>query len=262
MCDDGSDPSAISLEPGETVTCTYTFVKRGHVLVDVTTNPAGDAQVFDFSLSGGPADASLDQAFGLADATAPHDSGPAKAGTYAVSALYAEADWDLVGAACSDGSIPSAVAVEPGETVTCTFDYVKRGHILVDVVTDPAGDPQLFDFGLGGGPADAPIDQAFSLADTHDAPRQRRHQARDLPAASSAPPDAEWDLAGAACATTRALRGPCSSTRRDGHLHLHLRQAGPHPRRCGHRPERRLAVLRLRPRRRTGGGDRRSELQP
>ena len=50
-------------------------------------------------------------------------------------------------ATCSDGSAPSAIDLGPGEVVTCTFaNYLARGNIIVDKVTDPAGDPTSFEF--------------------------------------------------------------------------------------------------------------------
>ena len=52
-----------------------------------------------------------DDLIGLADGSAPHDSGPAKAAAYAVTPLATSADWDLSSATCSDGSAPSAVAL-------------------------------------------------------------------------------------------------------------------------------------------------------
>jgi len=197
-CDDQSDPSQVGLEAGETVTCTYTYVKRGHVLVDVTTDPSGEPDIFDFTLAGGPADAALDQAFGLADASAPHDSGPAKAAAYAVTPLDTTADWDLESATCSDGSDPSAVALASGEAVTCTFHYVKRGHVIVDVVTDPSADPHVFDFTLGGGPADAAVDQAFGLADA-STPHDSGVIKPGSYAIAALDSDVEFDLGGATC---------------------------------------------------------------
>jgi hypothetical protein len=150
VCSDGSDPSAIGVSAGETVTCTFTNVKRGHILVDKVTNPAGDPQSFGFTSNyGGP--------FNLTDAAAPNDSGTLVPGTYNV-AENAQAGWDLTSATCSDGSPVTAISLQAGETITCTFTNTKRGHILVDKVTNPAGDPQLFGFTSNYG---AP----FNLAD-------------------------------------------------------------------------------------------------
>ena len=56
--------------------------------------------------------------------------------------------WDLQSATCNDGSPISAVSVAPGEIVTCTFTNVKRGTIVVDEATIPAGHAQSFPFSL------------------------------------------------------------------------------------------------------------------
>ena len=34
----------------------------------------------------------------------------------------------------------SAISLQAGEVVTCTFYNTNSGHIIVDKVTDPAGD--------------------------------------------------------------------------------------------------------------------------
>jgi hypothetical protein len=160
VCDDGSSSDAIDLAPGEIVTCTFTNTKRGTIVIDKVTDPAGDPQVFDFGLTGGPDGVS--QGFGLTDATAPHGSGSIKPGTYSVTETV-PSGWDLTSATCDDGSDPSAIGLEPGESITCTFTNTKRGTIVIDKVTDPAGDPQVFDFGLTGGPDG--VSQSFGLAD-------------------------------------------------------------------------------------------------
>ncbi|HKQ62846.1 MAG TPA: MopE-related protein, partial [Candidatus Polarisedimenticolaceae bacterium] len=138
------------LGAGETVTCTFVYVKRGTIQVDVVTAPSGDPQSFGFTLAGGP-DA-ISQSFSLADASAPYASGFVRAGTYAVTAAPVPAAWDLSSSSCSDGSLPAAVGLAPGESVTCTFVYVKRAQIEVrKVVTNepPPGttfDPSRFAF--------------------------------------------------------------------------------------------------------------------
>ncbi|MDX1388321.1 MAG: hypothetical protein R3344_03980, partial [Acidobacteriota bacterium] len=145
---------------GSVIECTFVNTKRGRIIVDEVTVPGGDPQIFDFLATGGP-DGILD-AFGLSDLSTPHDVGAVKAGTYSV-VQHAVPGWDLTSAICDDGSPVDAVVVDPGETVTCTFTNVKRGSIVIDKVTDPAGDPQVFDFSLTGGP-DA-VNQGFGLAD-------------------------------------------------------------------------------------------------
>jgi len=51
-CSDQSNPNAISLSAGETVTCTFTNTKRGHLIVQKTTIPADDANIFSILATG------------------------------------------------------------------------------------------------------------------------------------------------------------------------------------------------------------------
>ena len=68
--DPADDPSSIDLDAGETVTCTFTNTKRGHIIVDKVTNPSGDPQSFNFDASGGSyADFSLTDAAPANDQT-------------------------------------------------------------------------------------------------------------------------------------------------------------------------------------------------
>ncbi len=118
------------------MTCTFTNTKRGHILVDKVTVPAGDPQLFDFEASWVNVTGTH---FQLAHASALHDSGAlVPASTYSVSETVPPG-WDLTSATCSDGSPITAIDLDAGETVTCTFTNTKRGHILVDKVTVPAG---------------------------------------------------------------------------------------------------------------------------
>jgi len=118
VCSDGSDPSAIDLNPGEMVTVTFTNTKqRGRIIVDKVTTPAGDSKLFTFSPSWG-------SSFQLADATTPYESDWLDAGTYSVTETV-PSGWNLTSAVCSDGSDPSAIDLNPGETVTVTFTNTK-----------------------------------------------------------------------------------------------------------------------------------------
>ena len=120
----------INLTPGGSVSCTFTNTKAGHIIIDKVTDPSGDPQSFVFD----PCSAAN---FSLTDAT-PKDSGELKFGVYSVVETV-PAGWDLTSATCSDGSPVSAISLQPGETVTCTFTNTKRGHIIVEKVTSPAG---------------------------------------------------------------------------------------------------------------------------
>jgi plastocyanin/uncharacterized cupin superfamily protein len=137
-CSDGSSPAAIDLDAGETVTCTFTDTQAGRIIVDKATDPAGSTQQFEFDPSWGGN-------FLLTDASTPADSGDLVPGTYSVAEVPL-AGWSLTGAVCSDQSDPAAIVLDPGETVTCTFTNTQAGRIIVDKVTDPAGDPTQFEF--------------------------------------------------------------------------------------------------------------------
>jgi plastocyanin len=136
-CDDGSDPSAIGLAAGETVTCLFENTQRGKIIVEKQTDPDGSTQSFDFTSDYGAA-------FSLTDGQT-NDSGWLVPGTYAVSETVPEG-WDLTSATCDDGSDPSAIGLDAGETVTCLFENTQRGKIIVEKQTDPDGSTQLFDF--------------------------------------------------------------------------------------------------------------------
>lgn len=157
-------PDAIDLRPGETVTCVFTneHVPRpdpGRIIVQKVVSPAGSpAQAFtfrpswgtDFSLSGGGS----------------HDSGALTAGIYSVAeVLPLPAGWSAGSASCDDGSLPYAIGLSPGETVTCSFrNSYEQVHgpkgsltIIKDAVALVEPDATLFQFNGTLG--------AFQLAD-------------------------------------------------------------------------------------------------
>jgi len=178
-CSDGSAPGAIALAAGEVVTCTFVNVKRGHILVEKQTLPDGATQSFGFTATWG--------VFALSDGQFV-DSGALVNGVYQVSEA-AVAGWDLIGASCSDGSLPGAINLAPGETVRCIFTNQQRGRIIVSKATLPAGSPQRFvftsnfvgTFQLGDGMA---VESADLLPGTY---------------AVSEAATAGWDLVSAVC---------------------------------------------------------------
>ena len=140
--DNGSSPSGqtanIDLDPGETVSCTYTNTAQSRIIVNKVCDPAADPQVFDFDTDYNTGD--IDLACGGSD-----DSGYLSPGTYSVSENL-PAGWTLTSATCSDGSNPGSIGLDPGETVTCTFNNQKQGQIIVSKVCDPPADTQTFSF--------------------------------------------------------------------------------------------------------------------
>jgi plastocyanin len=188
---DSETVGALELDPGETITCTFTNTKRGHIIVDKVTNPSGDPTSFNFDASGGSyAD------FSLTDAAPPNDQ-TLVPGNYSVSETV-PSGWDLASSPCvsSIGDTESAAALEldPGETITCTFNNTKRGHIVVDKVTTPSGDPKKFYFDASGGSyAD------FSLTDA-DTPNDQTLVPGNYSVSETVP--SGWDLTNTQCVSS------------------------------------------------------------
>ena len=116
-------PQGFAVSSGDSITCTFTDTKRGHIIVDKVTNPSPDPTniAFGFTLTGGPD--SLSQSFSLTDAATPYDSGAVKPGTYAVEETTPlPSGWDLTSATCTGtGNTPSSISLAAGDAVTCTF---------------------------------------------------------------------------------------------------------------------------------------------
>lgn len=164
--------AVISVDDGETVTCTFTNRKRGQIkLVKVIE---GFSNTFDFTHQ----IAGLDTMLTPADNSSASDlSDLLQPGTYSI-AEDAEAGWDLVSASCDDnnGNGPASIQLDPGELVTCTFKNVQRG--MVDVVKtlagSPLGDGDVFTFdirlgdGLGGAIATATAAGPLGIGESVD----------------------------------------------------------------------------------------------
>jgi hypothetical protein len=127
--------------------CVFTNTQlRGHIIVDKVTTPVGSTQSFEFDPSYSTTN------FFLKDSDTPNDSGPLLAGTYSVAEVTPlPADWELTSATCDDGSAVNAISLQPGETVTCTFNDRQRGHVTVKKTTDGVVNPdRSIDFTLTG----------------------------------------------------------------------------------------------------------------
>ncbi len=144
VCDNGEAPNSIDVGPGETITCTFTNTQQmAHIIVNKVTLPSGDTQSFSFDATGtGYND------FSLTDAAAPNDQ-VVVAGTYSVSETL-PSGWTQTSAVCDQGETIDSIDVAAGETVTCTFTNTKKGHIIVNKVTDPSGSTQSFNFDASG----------------------------------------------------------------------------------------------------------------
>jgi hypothetical protein len=146
-----------SIAAGETLDCTFTNTKQqGHIVVDKVTDPSGDPQSFDFTLEGGPSN--LAQQFSLTDAADPHDSGAILPGSGYDASETVPPDWELSSVSCDSGeSNEHNITVEPGETVTCTFNNSKQ---TTSIATEQSFIPQdkATITGTGSGTFDGTVD--------------------------------------------------------------------------------------------------------
>ncbi|WP_417606707.1 hypothetical protein [Oceanimonas baumannii] len=161
---DGNTPSAnISVDDGETVTCTFVNRKRGRIIVDKIANPSDTGQSFVFKSSYDTEDFFLKHG-------EKNDSGWLVPGNYKVSEIVPDG-WDLTQTRCvsngengTDSLVngvqnPVPIELDAGEVVRCTFTNVQRG--MVDVVKTLSGNPLddgdsfTFEIRLGDGTGQA-----------------------------------------------------------------------------------------------------------
>lgn len=121
--------ATIDLDPGETVTCTYTNTKRGTIVInktavggDETFTYTGDLGAFSITTTNG----SGSQTF--------TDVVP---GTYAVTEDTPPANWVFTSLVCSDPDGGTTIVeqtatidLDPGEIVTCTYTNTKQNPLI------------------------------------------------------------------------------------------------------------------------------------
>ena len=131
-CSDGSPVTNITVNPGETVTCTFVNTKLGTLLVRKATNPNPDPtqSSFDFTAGGGLSPA----AFSLKNGVTQSFPNLLPGAGYSISELPA-AGWQT-SAVCSDNSPVTAINIGAGETVTCTFTNRNATATLALSVSD------------------------------------------------------------------------------------------------------------------------------
>ncbi len=164
--------ATLDIDAGETVVCTFTNTKHASLTVVKVTDPASDPQDFDFDLTGSGVPADLDLDTDAGDATLPSQDSfslnASQLGAHSVTES-ALAGWDLTALECTGaggdsstnlGTRAATLDIDAGETVVCTFTNTKHASLTVVKVTDPASDPQDFDFDLTGSgvPADLDLD--------------------------------------------------------------------------------------------------------
>ena len=164
------------------------------------------------------------------------------------------AGWSLTTLACTGagadsstnlGTRTATLDIDAGETVICTFTNTKDASLTVVKVTDPASDPQDFDFNLtgtgvpadldldtDGGDATLPSQDTFSLTAASWAPTRHRVGRRRLVADRPRVHRCRGDRH-----QPRDSHGhPRHRRRRDRDLHLHQHQGRQPDGRQGDRP--------------------------
>lgn len=188
VCDDNNSAgngstATFNVEAGESVTCTFSNSKRGHIIVAKQTDPVGASEIFTFT---------GDAAGNIADGG--RIDVEVVAGQYTATEA-ASANWQLDGIICDDSNSlgngsTATFNVEAGEIVTCVFSnsFISEanGYIVVRKQTEPEGDPQVFNF---SGDVAGAISDGGSIA-IEVAPGQYTSTEAAL---------AGWDLNGISC---------------------------------------------------------------
>lgn len=167
----GTRTATLDIDPGENIVCTFTNTKHASLTVVKTTSPASDPQDFDFDLTGSGVPADLDLDTDAGDATLPSQQtfnlSSSQLGAHSVTESFIPG-WVLTNLQCPGAGADSSTTlgdrvatldIDAGENVICTFTNTKAGATITVVkVTDPASDPQDFDFDLTGAAAPTDID--------------------------------------------------------------------------------------------------------
>lgn len=140
--------AVINVEPGETVTCTFTNAQRGSVAIAIETIPKDAGGTFEFT--------------GVPNGTASYKRELVftniKAGTYSSTERDVDDGFDLTHVDCADesessyrsfGDASTRTAIfnlDPGETVRCTFTQTQRGSLVLRAETSPPMTPGKFEF--------------------------------------------------------------------------------------------------------------------
>ena len=135
----GSTLSSIQVDVDVLTTCTFTNRARGTIIVKKITDDGSGSFGFTSSTLT-PASFTLTTTSAGAGGADSRTFGSLSPGTYDVGETV-PAGWNLVSSTCDDGSPVSAIALGPGETVTCTFhDAREKGAILVSKTRKHAAD--------------------------------------------------------------------------------------------------------------------------
>ncbi len=136
-CTSGT-PSSFTPTVGQTITCTFTNTKKGHLLVQKTTVPGGDQTVFTINASG----SGTITGGGAGTVTDANDKDyEVTPGTYSVSETV-PSGWSKTGDTCQ------GVVIGAGETKTCLLTNTKLGSLVI--VKSTTGGDSTFTFTTTG----------------------------------------------------------------------------------------------------------------
>lgn len=133
--------SVITLASGGNATCTITNAYVPPGTITIVKNAAGGDNTFGFS-SAQLGAFSLTTSGGVASQTFSN----LEPGTYSVTEDTAPAGWETGSASCTGDQDPSSISLTSDATVVCTFNNVKKGHIIIKKEIQPTGEEQLFTF--------------------------------------------------------------------------------------------------------------------
>lgn len=159
---DATKPTAsITLAAGENITCTFSNVKRGTLIVQKTTLPANDTTSFSITASTNNGELVGSPAGTITDAN--DYTYTVKPGTYSVSETV-PTGWQKTGDTCQN------VTVAAGETKTCLITNTKLGSITISKEAVPNSE-QDFNFtttgtGLSNFTLDDDADPTYSKTKT------------------------------------------------------------------------------------------------
>jgi len=147
----GFGVTGIAMGADDIISCNFlNTTNKGSITIEKDAVP-NDPQDFSFTATGlTPSTFSLDDDSDVTLSNTRTFNNLTPGGTYAVSETGVTG-WELTGASCSDGSPVSAISLQPGENITCTFTNTRqKGTLTVikDVNNDEDGTASASDFQL------------------------------------------------------------------------------------------------------------------
>ena len=153
-CTNGQTPDALTLLPGDVVTCTFVNAPQGTVTFNKIV--IGDiAEIFNFSNDLG---GSHPDPFPIAvvGGSGSYNAGVLPSGTYTITEddpTLVGVGFDFTSLVCTDTTDNTTVldrtvtlVVDPGDTISCDFTNTAQGSIIVKKLTLPSGSLETFTF--------------------------------------------------------------------------------------------------------------------